>query len=61
MSFVPSDEIIILAHQEPYRLTKAPKHEDYTVWKDGRVITQGGRVLMERVFKEKILEQSSTA
>lgn len=51
--YVPSPELIVLAHQDNFRLTKARNHEDYVVWEGGRIVAEGGRVLMERIFKER--------
>lgn len=50
--FVPSPELIVLARIGPYRLTKQAKHDDFSVWCDGRVMGQGGAGLMNRKFNE---------
>ncbi|MDX0260494.1 hypothetical protein [Sinorhizobium meliloti] len=51
--FVSSPEILTLATHGTYRLTRHPRHEDYSVWDGGRIVAQGGRGLMEKVFKER--------
>lgn len=50
--FVPSPELIVLARIGPYRLTKQAKHDDFSVWCNGRVTGQGGAGLMNRKFNE---------
>ncbi|RVE80119.1 hypothetical protein CN227_18660 [Sinorhizobium meliloti] len=51
--FVPSPEILTLLTNAKFRLVRHPRHEDYSVWEGGRIVAQGGRELMERVFKER--------
>ncbi|MDW9532286.1 hypothetical protein RWE87_02070 [Sinorhizobium meliloti] len=51
--FVGSPEIMTLRTKGTFRLTQQVRHEDYSVWEGGRIIAQGGRPLMERVFTER--------
>lgn len=51
--YVPSPELTVRAHQDNFRLTKHPRHDDFMVWEGGRIVAQGGRILMERIFKER--------
>lgn len=48
--YVPSPELTVVRQQGDHRLTKHPRHEDYSVWFRGRIVAQGGWVLMETVF-----------
>lgn len=49
--FVSSPEILTLQTNGSYRLTRHPRHEDFAVGDGGRIIAQGGRSLMEWVFR----------
>ncbi|MEY9719307.1 hypothetical protein ABIA22_001797 [Sinorhizobium fredii] len=51
IQFVGSSGLITLRTKGNYRLTQQVGHADYSVWDEGRIIAQGGRSLMERVFQ----------
>lgn len=51
--FVHSTEILVLKTNGNHRLTRHPRHDDYSVWDGGRVVAQGGHRLMEKVFNER--------
>ncbi|MCG5484048.1 MAG: hypothetical protein KK482_10045 [Sinorhizobium meliloti] len=53
MTFVPSPEILVLRTNGNFRLTRHPRHEDYSVWDRDRIIAQGGKALTERIFEER--------
>jgi hypothetical protein len=52
--FVSSPEILTLQTEGSYRLTRHSRHEDFAVWDRGRIIAQGGRSLVERVFHSRL-------
>ncbi|RVH84255.1 hypothetical protein CN074_24985 [Sinorhizobium medicae] len=51
--FVTSPELITLKNKGTFRLTQQVRHEDFSVWEGSRILAQGGRALMERVFTER--------
>lgn len=53
MTYIPSPELHVHAVHGDYRLTKAPSHETYCVWRGGEVIAYGGCDLMTTIFNKK--------
>lgn len=51
--FISSPEIFTLKTKGTHRLTQQARHDDFSVWDGGRIVAQGGRALMERVFQER--------
>jgi hypothetical protein len=52
-AFVNSPEILVVHQRGPHRLTKHPRHDDYSVWYGNTIVAQGGRAMTERIFKER--------
>jgi hypothetical protein len=57
MTYVPSEELVLIARLGHYRITKVRgDHKDFTLWCDGRIEAQGGlpmiTVLFENIEKE---------
>jgi len=50
--YVPSPDLMVLHNVNGHLLTKHMNHEDYAVWRGGKVLAQGGKRLMEKLFKE---------
>ena len=51
--FIGSKQLLIFRVKGNVRLTRQAGQEDYAVWEANRVIAEGGRALMEFVFKKK--------
>lgn len=51
--YVTSPDLMVLKNKNGYLLTKHMMHDDFTVWKGGTVIAQGGERLMTEIFTKR--------
>ena len=56
--YVPSPDLMVLKNQNGFLLTKHMNHEDYAVWRGGKVIAQGSQRLMSGIFEGKANNRS---
>lgn len=62
--YVPSPDLMVLKNVNGFLLTKHMMHEDYAVWKGGKVLAQGGERLMKNIFNDrstKMSDETTTA
>ena len=52
MTFAPSPSLILVARIGHYRLTRDANHPDFSLWRDGRIIAQGGQALTMKLFND---------
>ena len=52
MAFTPSKSLLIVARIGHYRVTQDASVPDFSLWRDGAIIAQGGQALMMRLFNE---------